>query len=104
MAYEMRISDWISDLCSSDLEFDRSGHLRAGDRVVHAVERAQEGRLAAPRRADEGGDEVGADVDRHVVDRQLLAIEDADALRAHRSEERRVGTEGVRTCRSRWSP
>src|SRR3546814_13959040 len=26
------------------------------------------------------------------------------ALRANRPEERRVGKEGVRTCRSRWSP
>src|SRR3546814_20027803 len=27
-----------------------------------------------------------------------------DNLPAHRSEERRVGKEGVSTCRSRWSP
>src|SRR3546814_19013645 len=26
------------------------------------------------------------------------------ATRGHRSEERRVGKEGVSTCRSRWSP
>src|SRR3546814_4804937 len=31
-------------------------------------------------------------------------IRKAAALCAERSEERRVGKEGVRTCRSRWSP
>src|SRR3546814_2484532 len=80
--YEMRISDWSSDVCSSDVgllehhadaraqlhhihrrivdilavERDRAFDARAGNRVVHAVERAQEGRFAAARRADERGD------------------------------------------------
>src|SRR3546814_13803603 len=40
----------------------------------------------------------------HVVDLvvQLLAAEEGQLDR--RSEERRVGKEGVSTCRSRWSP
>src|SRR3546814_3566786 len=32
------------------------------------------------------------------------AAEMAEAIRNHRSEERRVGKECVSTCRSRWSP
>src|SRR3546814_13430083 len=125
----MRISDWGSDVCPSVLD------ARARDRVVHTVQGAQKGRLAAARRADEGGDEVGADVDRHVLDRLLVAIEDVDPFGLHlgigdseivlghghiawftsvfrtccedrwpvrRSEERRVGKEGVSTGRSRW--
>src|SRR3546814_14235210 len=31
-------------------------------------------------------------------------MEKAEALKAERSEERRVGKECVSTCRSRWSP
>ncbi len=33
-----------------------------------------------------------------------LTIEDAIALKSSRSEERRVGKECLRLCRSRWSP
>src|SRR3546814_17827786 len=29
-AYEMRISDWSSDVCSSDLELDGAHHVRSG--------------------------------------------------------------------------
>src|SRR3546814_3284776 len=87
-AYEMRISDWSSDVCSSDL-----GDLARGQagQVVglldhgHAVDEVDE--------ADETGDL------RH--DRVVMRIPVRDRLR---SEERRVGKECVSTCRSRWSP
>src|SRR3546814_10568110 len=37
-AYEMRISDWSSDVCSSDLPLDRAGRWeRRGDRLRFAV-------------------------------------------------------------------
>src|SRR3546814_11259064 len=71
----MRISDWSSDVCSSDLgapvEFRRSGE---GPR---SALREQGRQAPARRRAAAGGD---------------------------RSEERRVGKECVSTCRPRWSP
>src|SRR3546814_20639760 len=39
------------------------------------------------------------------VGRMLVQLGDVDAVRVEdRSEERRVGKEGVSTCRSRWSP
>ena len=55
------------------VELDPALDARARDGVVHPVEGAQEGRLAAARRADEGGDVLAADVDRDVVDRLLVA-------------------------------
>src|SRR3546814_2883262 len=75
-AYEMRISDWSSDVCSSDL-------LRRS-----AIDSRQ-------RRADAGTDLLK----RRIADRVHSA-----ACRKGRSEERRVGKECVSTCRSRWSP
>src|SRR3546814_18959485 len=100
----MRISDWSSDVCSSDLL--AAGHL------VEAVDGAQQGRLA-------GAGEPHEDADLALLDGQRGAGDAADAVglgqdlvarRAlvappqGRSDERRVGNEGVRTCRSRWSP
>src|SRR3546814_9644516 len=73
-AYEMRISDWSSDVCSSDL---------AGwpEPVV--------------------GSRPLARLRRRGV--QMGLRQQGDAGRG-RSEERRVGKECVSTCRSRWSP
>src|SRR3546814_4711671 len=96
-AYEMRISDWSSDVCSSDLLAAYRFHP-----------------LALPRH-DEGAADVA------VLD-EALAVFHAEYVgqlqrrgarsvgnRHHgidivRSEERRVGKECVSTCRSRWSP
>ena len=38
------------------VEQDLAGERGAGDELVHPVEHAQEGRLAAARRSDQGGD------------------------------------------------
>src|SRR3546814_1404310 len=88
-AYEMRISDWSSDVCSSDLVAVGGGErLDAGARgVVEDVLRGQR-----PAR----GLAVGAQAER------LVGLR-AEPLH-QRSEERRVGKECVSTCRSRWSP
>src|SRR3546814_2307291 len=88
-AYEMRISDWSSDVCSSDLP--------AGD----------DDAMFAPADAE--------CVRRSVVDDECTRhdvsvphdVEDPDpgsTVPRVRSEERRVGKECVSTCRSRWSP
>src|SRR3546814_14275954 len=102
----MRISDWSSDVCSSDL-------YGLVTRLARALEK--------PHRI---GIEFLADlIDRaHRNERILefvrgflldLAAAPVDAihrpaadifLHIGRSEERRVGKEGVSTCRSRWSP
>src|SRR3546814_8644830 len=79
-AYEMRISDWSSDVCSSDLGHTGSvdGHVPCGSADTHDV-----GRTGA--RA------------------YFLAFRIIMLSNALRSEERRVGKECVSTCRSRWS-
>src|SRR3546814_21141728 len=96
----MRISDWSSDVCSSDL-------LDAA--VVGA--RRQQFADALDQLAEHEGNGLdvklaGLDLGKveDVIDhRQQGASGIADHLR-HRSEERRVGKECVSTCRSRWSP
>src|SRR3546814_2745787 len=104
-AYEMRISDWSSDVCSSDLiEAAGIGHVVVN---VHYLADALEAHLAAQKRpftiavSDEreqlletGGGMVKA----------LPQLSGDPILIVNRSEERRVGKECVSTCRSRWSP
>src|SRR3546814_9778130 len=84
-AYEMRISDWSSDVCSSDLAdtlvesgdwhhgFTYSGHPVAAAVALKNLE---------------------------IMEREKLV----EKVAKDRSEERRVGKECVSTCRSRWSP
>src|SRR3546814_3573257 len=88
-AYEMRISDWSSDVCSSDL-LTLSGvadWLACTDKVC-VPERAV---VSVALRAGDGA----------VTEASRARF---DAWRAARSEERRVGKECVSTGRSRWSP
>src|SRR3546814_15099229 len=93
-AYEMRISDWSSDVCSSDLAPDTPLLARA-DRLAGA------GEGVAVLHLDNRQDAAAA---RDQVD---LAERAAESLGHHavalRSEERRVGQECVSTCRSWWS-
>src|SRR3546814_3708192 len=84
-AYEMRISDWSSDVCSSDL-------LSPGA-VIEIVTERQDA---------DAQQRIGAFLPAMVHGER--ARHDAQAQRSDRSEERRVGKECVSTCRSRWSP
>src|SRR3546814_18856990 len=98
-AYAMRISDWSSDVCSSDLG------LLADAGVVGA---AVADRLVEDRRVGgQPGDAVLVDValQRAVVEDLAGDVVQPEALAevAKRSEERRVGIEGGSTIRSRWS-
>src|SRR3546814_15596103 len=94
----MRISDWSSDVCSSDLTAnaqdmaagEASGltsamldRLRLDETRLGAIAAAVDAVAALP-------DPVGAEIDR---------VERPNG----RSEERRVGKERVSTCRCRWS-
>src|SRR3546814_7119794 len=97
-AYEMRISDWSSDVCSSDLDRVPGCQVQAGV-VVAALPpvQCQDPRvrqLEAEEAQVEGGQGFG---DPSRVDGGLAAVQ-------QRSEERRVGKECVSTCRSRWWP
>src|SRR3546814_1219493 len=107
-AYEMRISDWSSDVCSSDLSIEVAADLgdidrKAGDRLASVEEQHRALRmrdLRRPLRVEDGAEHV----------RDVREGDDAMLVRQHpfgrieRSEERRVGKERVRTCTSRWSP
>src|SRR3546814_17868392 len=101
----MRISDWSSDVCSSDLNawlLDRClDHARAHrhpelrERTVADVfEDEKAALMRLPTTAFNGFHAVTA-----TVSKTLLVRFDYN-----RSEERRVGKECVSTCRSRWSP
>src|SRR3546814_20785934 len=101
----MRISDWSSDVCSSDL----GRPIGAYGAMILAPRGAVEiGGEAAEMGVEKGAGlraQIGAGAD---TERLHLARGDgADAVEAayrQRSEERRVGKECVSTCRSRWSP
>src|SRR3546814_3310737 len=89
-ADEMRISDWSSDVCSSDL---------VTLPPVGAVTDPVTGQVL-DRVEDLAGDAV-----RRAANLADLRKKRLDRLvRTNRSEERRVGKECVSTCRSRWTP
>src|SRR3546814_12238829 len=106
-AYEMRISDWSSDVCSSDLlaggvDDQRFGNLLHDQRMIAGggEGRRQPLEQAAAVMGDGGGLAVHQAAAHHPAAEML-----ADRLMAQaRSEERRVGKECVSTCRYRWVP
>src|SRR3546814_7724488 len=99
-AYEMRISDWSSDVCSSDLAGALDAdNWRAGIWNIAGYSHTQYRRCGA------------------CIQAWLAVCLQANTAVVHycagfwpehpaggRSEERRVGKECVSTCRSRWSP
>src|SRR3546814_12675340 len=87
----MRISDWSSDVCSSDLPV-ATGPLELDEALPHVALDVGDG--ASGQR----GREIGRAGDGQARD-YLCDL----GLRS-RSEERRVGKECVSTCRSRLSP
>src|SRR3546814_1549068 len=92
-AYEMRISDWSSDVCSSDLEqWDHCCELCGSD---HSY-------LDEIILDDQGTRRFVCSDTEYCAGRQ--AAGHTGAAGTERSEERRVGKECVSTCRSRWSP
>src|SRR3546814_5124248 len=119
-ADELRISDWSSDVCSSDLQADvRAVNIELGsggavydvivaDRIAdteHVIAGVKlpmlgahnvQNSLAAITVAKEMG------IDDDTIRRGLAAF--GGVKRRFRSDERRVGKECVSTCRSRWSP
>src|SRR3546814_19922420 len=92
-AYEMRISDWSSDVCSSDL---RKIRCRCTDSCVKPSAACS----AMCKRSTGSAPKSRS---------RCCPVSASMSLRAWcrpatRSEERRVGKECVSTCRSRWSP
>src|SRR3546814_15562405 len=103
----MRISDWSSDVCSSDLETTCRGRTDAARaaghnrdlalKSFHSISPLSQIRLHACHWAEWAGaialDQIRVTFS-FAISQQSLG----------RSEERRVGTECVSTCRSRGSP
>src|SRR3546814_14142324 len=99
----MRISDWSSDVCSSDLlitlgdvgYLDAEGYLfltgRNSDVIISGGVNIYPAEIEAEIMAIPG-----------VVDCAVIGV--PDEAFGERSEERRVGKECVSTCRTRWSP
>src|SRR3546814_1642339 len=101
-AYEMRISDWSSDVCSSDHQqrAARRPEQRAfaqRDEIVASERKANHVPAMPCRGAAINGDTAAAST------RANQTLE-GDSRKQGRSEERRVGKECVSSCRSRWSP
>src|SRR3546814_14842047 len=96
-AYEMRISDWSSDVCSSDL---------GGKPKLSMLEWTADGR-------SQWFEASGVGEQRGGMTRPTRGrVTSNFGMRRHpilgykrmRSEERSVGKECASTCRSRWSP
>src|SRR3546814_5972043 len=102
-AYELRISDWMSDVCSSDLialygedigtaQFEQEYLCSFNAAILGAFYGREMAKVRAEGRIDPAIESVAGEPVHRAWD---IGV---------RSEERRVGKECVRTCRSRWSP
>src|SRR3546814_13173090 len=115
----MRISDWSSDVCSSDLQRVRVPETPAYLDALLADEALVGG--LEPRLGDHHLrtltitgfpsvtfpgllDELNRQAFAYRWSSRAIMIDKTDATKLLRSEERRVGKACVSTCRSRWSP
>src|SRR3546814_12709991 len=102
----MRISDWSSDVCSSDLAPAPKPAVAASytglaswygakfhGRLTASGERYDMAALTAAHQTLPFGSRV-----------RVTNLANSRFVEVVRSEERRVGKEGVSKCRSRWSP
>src|SRR3546814_15757031 len=117
-AYEVRISDWSSDVCSSDLGLEGYfGHVFAlgqiGEFKPISVNPAIQSQRVDCSSGSQSPIDAGLGVAASATQRCSRTIcaskQDMIMMLGHRdedfrSEERRVGKECVSTGRSRWSP
>src|SRR3546814_3543493 len=85
-AYEMRISDWSSDVCSSDLKLLPAPLNKTRGSPFQRFSFFSSTEAILPPRVES------------------VSFRTSFSRVINRSEERRVGKECVSTCRSRWSP
>src|SRR3546814_16454688 len=107
----MRISDWSSDVCSSDLEQAEQQTFERLDigmefmaKLGFGQQYTREKRTERHRQSNRGHRQRGADHDQQSGRReQFRGIRRGDEFHDS-SEERSVGKEWFSTCSSRWSP
>src|SRR3546814_10925939 len=94
----MRISDWSSDVCSSDLQ--QISDWYSFSHIIHGFIFYGLSRWLMPKRAlwVALAIAIGIEGAWEILENSPVIID------RYRSEERRVGKECVSTCRSRWSP
>src|SRR3546814_17688646 len=95
----MRISDWSSDVCSSDLSFTSITGYSREDILGHSIMNF----------GDEQNRAIYTDILKTLQSEGVWQGEITQSRKngdtyPMRSEERRVGKECVSTCRSRWPP
>src|SRR3546814_12211495 len=120
-ADEMRMSDWSSDVCSSDLAKDNNASCSLGPFIrLFDADFTMDDVRAAELDLEITGAEDGYRLAGHSSMREISRDPDdlvRQSLSEHhypdgfvlflgtlRPEERWVGKEGGRKCRSRWSP
>src|SRR3546814_15005072 len=99
----MRISDWSSDVCSSDLAWVAATHgIQPSSALFHAI--VEKRHLATPDgvTVDAAGRVVLAEI--KTTNKTWRSIPRTYLRQVWRSEERRGGKECVRSCKSRWVP
>src|SRR3546814_14793265 len=101
----MRISDWSSDVCSSDLQkavIFESAYWSIRKLIDEAVAAREPNPGKAVPTLEQGCrfENISFGYGRETV----LEWSSLEIPARGRSEERRVGKECVSTCRSRWSP
>src|SRR3546814_16031293 len=116
----MRMRDWSSDVCSSDLVPESRHELRSDSAVNGSVIKAGGGRhhggerqftihvprLANARRRAEDQRLGWVDHREHLINAEHAEVRSragAASILLRRSEERRGGDEWVSTCRARWA-
>src|SRR3546814_16592318 len=108
----MRISDWSSDVCSSDLQepydeqsdSDKKQQKTGGEEPDELCFGHGEFPLSTMDRRQPSILEKSATLCTASRKRASSPSRDVRISASGRSEERRVGKECGRTCRSRWSP
>src|SRR3546814_19234966 len=98
----MRISDWSSDVCSSDLIEPMDPEARCTPQSIasHTLyENANPFLIKEP-----GGTLDTLEAHYEALDDRRVRVRNSRFQQAERSEERRVGKECVSTCSSRWAP
>src|SRR3546814_12459185 len=102
----MRISDWSSDVCSSDLGDVKAERIELKGLLQDIADSDRfSGPLTLYSDFATRGDSEAALVSNLSGDGTLTGtVTVATKVEEQRSDERRVGKECVSTCRARWSP